>query len=109
MFLHSYTGADGKSHPKEYEDAPIGKISIDDAEGIAIRTFVAGTFIDWHNTPRRCYMVTLGGEAEIGYADGTKKRMKPGDVHFEDDVTGQGHTFRVIGDKPRITLVIPVR
>lgn len=110
MFLHSYVGSDGQSHPKEYDEPPIGKLEIEDPEGIRITAFPAGTFEDWHNTPRRLFMVTLaGGEAEIGYRDGQTRRMKPGDIHFEDDVTGQGHTFKVIGDGPRVTLVIPVK
>ena len=109
MFIHSYTGSDGQSHPKEYDEVPIGKLEIDDVEGVRVHAFPTGTFIDWHNTPRRLFMVTLSGEAEIGYGDGQTRRMKPGDIHFEDDVTGQGHTFRVIGDAPRVTLVIPIK
>ena len=108
MFLHTYTGSDGQSHPMDYDAPPIGKIELEERDPISIMMFPAGTFIDWH-TSERLYMVTLSGEAEIGYGDGQTRRLKPGDIHFEDDVTGQGHTFRVIGDKPRVTLMIPVK
>ena len=106
---NSYVGFDGQSHPKEHDDPPIGKLEMEDPDGIRVTAFPAGTFEDWHNTPRRLFMVTLAGEAEIGYGDGQTRRMNPGDRHFEDDVTGQGHTFRVVSEGTRVTLIIPVK
>jgi quercetin dioxygenase-like cupin family protein len=113
MFIRSYTGTDGQLHPQEYDDIPNGRINVDLSEGqpqgLSIRAIPPGHFRDFHNPPRKVMMVTLSGEGEIGYGDGTKRRVKAGDIHFEDDVTGQGHTFGVVGDKPRVTLVIPVK
>lgn len=109
MFLRTFTGPDGQSHPEEHDDPPMGKVEIDEEAGVNIRAWPPGTFIDFHNTPRRQYMITLSGEAEIGYGDGQTRRQKAGDIHFEDDLTGQGHTFRVIGDQPRVYLRIAVK
>ena len=107
MFLHTYTGSDGKSHPKDCDRPPMGPIRLNPSDPVTITMFEPGTFIDFH-TSQRLYMVTLSGEDEIGYADGIKRRLQPGDIHFGDDVTGQGHTFRVVGNKPKVTLMIPV-
>jgi quercetin dioxygenase-like cupin family protein len=119
MLLRSYTGTDMQSHSQEYEDIPNGLVSVDLSEGaqfqgqsfdgISIRAIKPGTFSDFHNPPRRLMMITLSGEAEIGYGDGTTRRLKAGDVHVEDDTTGQGHTFKVMGDVPRVTLIIPLK
>ncbi len=108
MFLHTYTGVDGKSHAKEYDDPPMGLVSADEAGAIRIWFDPPGNFTDWHPVAKRSYSVTLSGEGDVGYGDGTKKRIKPGDIHFQDDTSGQGHTFRVVGNKPKVTLMIPV-
>ena len=50
----------------------------------------------------RC-RITLSGEAEIGLGDGTIHRLGSGDVHMAEDLTGHGHTTRVVGQGPRVT------
>ena len=56
--------------------------------------------------PQRQYIITLSGEAEIGLGDGTIHRLGPGDVHMAEDLTGHGHTTRVVGQVPRGTATI---
>ena len=65
-----------------------------------------GFFEDWHVAPRRQYIITLAGEAEIGVADGALFRSGPGDMVLAEDLTGHGHTYRVIGNTPRVTAII---
>ena len=65
-----------------------------------------GRFSDWHNAPRRQYIITLSGEGEIGLEDGTTRRLRAGDVNLAEDMTGKGHTTRVVGDVPRVTATI---
>ena len=67
-----------------------------------------GSFIDWHPAPRRQYVITLEGQTEIGLGDGTKRILNPGDVLLADDLTGRGHTTAVYGDKPRVSVAIPI-
>jgi quercetin dioxygenase-like cupin family protein len=67
-----------------------------------------GYFVDWHNALRRQLVITLAGEVEIGLGDGTKQRFGPGDVLLAEDLTGHGHTTRVVSDAPRITLTVPL-
>ena len=54
------------------------------------------------------FVITLSGEVEIGLGDGTIHRFGPGHVNLAEDLTGQGHTTRVVGDQPRVTAVIPL-
>jgi quercetin dioxygenase-like cupin family protein len=109
MFLRSYTGSDGQSHGQVYEDVPNGLVSLDTSEDITIISIPSGSARDFHNTPNKKFMITLSGEAEVEYGDGKKQRLKAGDIHYEEDVSGQGHKFKVVGDKPRVTLVIPIK
>ena len=62
----------------------------------------------WHTAPRRQYIITLAGEAEIGLGDGTIHRLGPGDVNRAEDLTGHGHTTRVVGQVPRVTATVHV-
>ena len=76
--------------------------------GLTFRVSPPGYVLDWHCAPRRQYSISLAGEAEIEVGDGTVARLGPGDVLLAEDLTGQGHITRVIGDQPRFYAVIPV-
>ena len=52
--------------------------------------------------------MTLAGQAEIGLGDGSTHRVGPGDVLLAEDLTGRGHTTRVVGGEERVYLVIPL-
>ena len=108
-----YTGDDGQSHFEEldlgYEQvADAQRSAMQSATGIQFRRTPPGSFIDWHIAPRRQYVITLEGQAEIGIGDGTKRIFNPGDVMLADDLTGQGHTTAVYGDKTRVSIAIPL-
>ena len=108
MFYRLYTGEDGQSHLEELDlgKGPIEWAEIQKASGAVFRKQDAGYFSDWHCAPRRQYIITLAGGVEIGIGDGTVKRFGPGDVMLADDLTGQGHTTRVIGLEQRVSVVI---
>jgi hypothetical protein len=53
-------------------------------------------------------VITLAGEVEIGLGDGTVHRYGAGHVTLAEDLTGKGHTTRVVGDKPRLSATIPL-
>ena len=53
-------------------------------------------------------MITLSGEVEIGLGDGTVHRFGAGHVNLAEDLTGQGHTTRVVGNVARVTATIPL-
>lgn len=109
-----YTGNDAESHfeETEVEWKPAGDAetsSIQNASSIFFRRAPAGHVQEWHPAPRRQYVITLSGQAEIEIGDGTVRRFGPGDVVLAEDVTGRGHITRVVGTEPRLYVTIPLK
>ena len=104
-----YTGSDGQSHVEKIDyKAQADWVKGIPATQITFSEWHVGRFYDWHPAPRRQFVITLSGEVEIGLGDGTIHRFGPGHVNLAEDLTGQGHTTRVVGDQPRVTAVIPL-
>ncbi len=104
-----YTGRDGQTHIEELDPATHPNLKkLQKAKGIEFRVAQPGHFVDWHPAPRRQYVITISGEVEIGLGDGTVRRFGPGHVNLAEDLTGKGHTTRVVGKVPRVTAVIPL-
>ena len=113
-----YSGPDGQSHLAEVPLAMTPFIDVEGAHGegtpaqpatgITFRVSPPGYVLGWHCAPRRQYTITLAGEAEIEVGDGTMKRIGPGDVLLAEDLTGQGHITRVVGQQQRFYMVIPL-
>ena len=104
-----YSGSDGESHLEEIDLADHPELTAQhNVAGVIFRESPTGRFSDWHNAPRRQYVVNLSGEVEIGLGDGTVKRFGPGHVTLAEDLTGRGHTTRVVGDQPRVSMTIPL-
>ena len=113
-----YSGPDGQSHLAEVplalkpfvdvEGAHGESTSMQSATGITFRVSPPGYVLDWHCAPRRQYSISLSGTAEIEVGDGTVARLRPGDVVLAEDLTGQGHVTRVVGDQPRFYAIVPL-
>ena len=113
-----YSGPDGKSHVaelplamkpfKDVEGAYGEAAPTQAATGITFRMSPPGYVLDWHCAPRRQYSISLSGQAEIEVGDGTVARVGPGDVVLAEDLTGQGHVTRVVGDQPRFYAIVPL-
>ena len=102
-----FTGADGQSHLEEIDPASRPDLTtLHAAKGVVFRATEPGHFHDWHNAPRRQYVITLEGEVEIGLGDGTVHRFGAGNVTLAEDLTGKGHTTRVVGNKRRLSATI---
>ncbi len=107
--IRLYTGDDGETHMEELDPASHPDLTTMQAtEGIVFRVSEAGRFSDWHNAPRRQYVINLSGEVEIGLGDGSVHRFGPGHVTLAEDLTGQGHTTRVVGEQGRVSATIPL-
>ena len=78
------------------------------ATGIVFRWHEPGNFIDWHVAPKKQFIVTLEGQVEIGLGDGSVYTLGPGDMMLAEDLTGQGHTTKAVGDRTRVSIAIPV-
>jgi quercetin dioxygenase-like cupin family protein len=109
-----FTGADNESHFEEI-DVELnfkGKMEVSElqpAHGIVFRRAPATHLSNFHNAPRRQYVITLAGQVEIETGDGSVRRFGPGDVMLADDTTGHGHITRVIGGQPRRYVMIPLK
>ena len=104
-----YTGDDGETHIEEMSiDSHPELAKLQAAAGIVFRSAEPGNLLDWHPAPRRQFVITISGEVEIGLGDGTVHRYGPGHVNLAEDLTGRGHTTRVVSDVPRVTAVIPL-
>jgi quercetin dioxygenase-like cupin family protein len=116
--LRIYSGDDGQSHIEEVslemqpfvdtEGAHGEGTPLQHTAGVTFRLSPPGYVLSWHCAPRRQYTITLAGEAEVEVGDGTIKRIGPGDVLLAEDLTGQGHITRVVGDQQRFYAVIPL-
>ena len=116
--LRIYSGDDGQSHLEEVslemqpfvdtEGAYGEGTPLQHTAGVTFRLSPPGYVLSWHCAPRRQYTITLAGEAEVEVGDGTIKRIGPGDVLLAEDLTGQGHITRVVGDQQRFYAVIPL-
>lgn len=110
-----YTGDDGKSHFEEV-DLTFSPRSEGQSEATppsnARQAFFTrqapGYKLDWHCAPGRQYVITLDGVGEIEVGDGSTKRFGPGDVLLAEDLTGEGHVTRVVGDGPRTMMWVPL-
>ena len=110
MITRLYTGPDNRSHFEELELPPPGTdtMELQQVAGIVFRRLDPGYFLDWHNAPRRQYVITLVGEIEIGLGDGTVRRFGPGECFLAEDLSGHGHTTRIVGDIPRVAATVPL-
>jgi hypothetical protein len=114
MITRLYTGADGHTHAEEIEAkfAPSGGgndvYRLMANSGAVINRVAPGRVADWHTAPRRQYVITLSGHAEVELIDGTKIELGPGSIDLAEDLTGKGHITRTVGNEDRVTISIPV-
>lgn len=107
-----YTGADNKSHFEDIEiplkDAgDIGQLSERlDATGIIFRRTGPDYDYNWHNAPRRQYIIMLDGAVDVEISDGTVRRFKTGDVLLVEDVDGRGHKSRAVDNRSRLSVFV---
>ena len=104
-----YTGDDGQTHIEELDlESHPQLAAMQSTTGIVFRRVESGYFSDWHCAPRRQFVITLEGEVEIGLGDGSVHRFGVGQAMLAEDLTGQGHTTRAVGDGPRLTATVPL-
>jgi quercetin dioxygenase-like cupin family protein len=113
MMTHLYTGSDGQSHAEEIEakftaGSPNDVYKLMASTGAELHRSSPGTVQDWHPAPRRQYVITLRGQAEIEVAGGKKIPIGPGHIDLVEDTTGKGHITRVLGKEDRLTLALPL-
>jgi len=71
------------------------------ATGIIFREVQADYDYDWHNAPRRQYIINLDAGVEITVSDGETRVIGPGEVFLVEDTHGKGHISRAVQGKVR--------
>ena len=110
---HLYTDEKGDSHFEdrdiEYvETTPAGRFTKQQAAtGIIFREVQPTYDLDWHNAPRRQYIINLDNGVQITASDGEARLIGAGEVLLVEDTTGKGHLSKGLG-KIRHSLFIPV-
>ena len=103
MAARIYTGPDGESHFDQasitLQGAPVETSAALKMSDASIVRAAPGTFEPWHNADRKRYVVVISGEAEVANTSGEKIRIVPGQIYIAEDLTGRGHTFRVVGNE----------
>jgi quercetin dioxygenase-like cupin family protein len=113
-YTRIYADANGESHFVDVEvdmkTAPYNTGAISEmfaAKGVTFR-LSPDYFVDWHNAPRRQFVVNVSGMLEVVASDGEKRVLGPGTILLAEDVTGKGHTSRSFGGGERLSLFIPL-
>ncbi|HXN19894.1 MAG TPA: hypothetical protein VN875_16260 [Candidatus Binatus sp.] len=110
-----YTGADGLSHVEQVDVKffPVtgAAPTVEESEHMkTTKSYVVrlapGFFQDWHNADVRRYVIPISGRAEIEVAAGEKLSPEPGRIYLAEDLTGKGHTFRVVGANDWVALFV---
>lgn len=109
MMTRLFTGPDNLTHAEEMPiDFPGGVSKLLPITSGELHLASPGNVIDWHRAPRRQYVITLTGHAELEVAGGKKIAVGPGHVDLVEDVNGKGHITKVVGTDDRITLQLPL-
>lgn len=108
-----FTGSDGRSHFEDIElpfeaSGTAQRTDNEESQGVQFVYQPPGFVIDMHPAPRRQYVITLQGQSEITMGDGSSKLFGPGDVVLAEDLTGEGHITKVVGQTARISAQISV-
>jgi len=110
-----YTGSDGMSHFEQlnvkFSPLPGVPNSVEESEPLSTRKsyvvrIAPGFFEDWHNADVRRYVITISGRSQVEVAGGQKLIAQPGQVVLAEDLTGKGHTFRVLGASDWVALFV---
>ena len=70
------------------------------AASISFRETVAGGHFAPHHAPALQLVLTLSGTLEFTTASGASFTIHPGDVLLADDLSGSGHSWRLVDDQP---------
>lgn len=109
-----YADAQGTSHFAGF-DVPlksagdIGRLSEAQPGNAVIFRETEPTYdYDWHQPPRKQWIVLLDGEISIETGDGEVRAFRGGDVLLVEDTHGRGHKTKQLSPGVRRSLFIPV-
>ena len=78
------------------------------ATGIIFREVPPTYDLDWHNAPRRQYIINLDNGVQLTASDGESRVIGAGEVILVEDTTGKGHLSKAINDRIRHCIFVPI-
>ena len=109
MMTRIYTGPDGLSRAEEVPMKMNGGVTeMMKATGAQFSRRPPGPASDWHTGPKRQFVITLSGRAELIVGNGQKVAVGPGHINLIEDTTGKGHITHNLGPEDRIVVTIPL-
>lgn len=109
-----YTDQNGDSRFEDQQiplkdGGEIGNLSeLIPAKGLIFREVLPTYDFDFHNAPRRQYIILLDGEIEIETSLGEKRQFKSGEILLVEDTEGKGHKTRNLQPIRRKSIFIPL-
>jgi hypothetical protein len=107
-----YTNSNGDSVFGEIEiplrsEGEIGSLSEHlPVSGVIFRTTGPEYDYDFHNAPKKQYIILLDGIIEIETSTGEKRQFRGGDILLAEDIEGKGHRTRSVDGKLRRSIFI---
>jgi hypothetical protein len=108
MRIHNlYADEHGESHFRDIEvdwaeETLGGMISGGvQAKTITFREVPPTYDLDWHNAPRRQYIINLDVGNQVTASDGETRVIGPGEIILVEDTTGRGHRSHSVEPRPR--------
>ena len=104
---HLYTDEKGESHFEDMEieyveTTPSGRFSkCLPATGIIFREVQPTYDLDWHNAPRRQYIINLDNGVQLTASNGEARVIGAGEVILVEDTTGKGHLSKAVNERLR--------
>lgn len=115
MRIHNlYTNADGESHFRDIEVSWAEERNFSKytemlpATGIIFRETSGDYDLDWHQAPRRQYIINLDAGVQITASDGECRTINAGEVILVEDTTGKGHLSKALGGKMRHSIFVAI-
>ncbi len=104
--IRLYPGDDGESHFEtiEMDMAAHGDVvtmsGLIDCHEVQFAKTSSGGGYDWHNAPRRQFVITLSGTLLFENRTGETQEIRPGDILLAEDCTGGGHKWKLVDEQP---------
>jgi hypothetical protein len=116
-YTRLYASEDGESHFEQVEvelsladyapPAPPLKLSATRAATqFGFMEAPAGWASEWHPSSARNLFVVLSGEWEVTASDGESRRFGAGSVLLVDDISGKGHSSRVVSETDSVAVMV---
>jgi uncharacterized cupin superfamily protein len=118
-YVHLYSDANGVSHFRDEtlrletvpgphgDDGALAAYTLRGTEGAQLLALKLGAREDWHNAPRRMFLIVVQGMSQVTASDGEVRRFGPGSMLLMDDAKGKGHITVAVGDVDHVAITLP--